>query len=170
VRSVCLSVCLLESGAECGSRAGARACYRCRTRPRAWTLACRVSSRQRRCSRTTSGSVRMVCRGARMTRTSSRPRTCASRCRRRCTRCLSRSRSVRWRTSGARRCSWSVASDVHTLALRCFLILTHLAGNERLQEMMGIMARERGGNVFATDERCVLCLWFLPFGLICATA
>lgn len=27
------------------------------------------------------------------------------------------------------------------------------AGNERLQEMMGVMARERGGNVFATDER-----------------
>jgi N6-L-threonylcarbamoyladenine synthase len=27
------------------------------------------------------------------------------------------------------------------------------AGNERLQEMMGIMASERGGQVFATDER-----------------
>jgi hypothetical protein len=27
------------------------------------------------------------------------------------------------------------------------------AGNERLQEMMGIMAQERGGQVFATDER-----------------
>ena len=26
-------------------------------------------------------------------------------------------------------------------------------GNERLQEMMGVMARERGGDVFATDER-----------------
>jgi N6-L-threonylcarbamoyladenine synthase len=26
-------------------------------------------------------------------------------------------------------------------------------GNERLQDMMGIMAKERGGNVFATDER-----------------
>lgn len=26
-------------------------------------------------------------------------------------------------------------------------------GNERLQEMMGIMARERKGEVFATDER-----------------
>jgi hypothetical protein len=26
-------------------------------------------------------------------------------------------------------------------------------GNERLQEMMGIMAQERGGSVFATDER-----------------
>lgn len=24
----------------------------------------------------------------------------------------------------------------------------------RLQEMMGVMARERGGSVFATDERC----------------
>jgi N6-L-threonylcarbamoyladenine synthase len=28
-----------------------------------------------------------------------------------------------------------------------------IQGNERLQEMMGIMARERGGQVFATDER-----------------
>lgn len=27
------------------------------------------------------------------------------------------------------------------------------SGNERLQEMMGIMASERGGSVFATDER-----------------
>lgn len=32
-------------------------------------------------------------------------------------------------------------------------INVHL-GNERLQEMMGIMARERGSEVFATDERC----------------
>ena len=30
-----------------------------------------------------------------------------------------------------------------------------LEGNLRLQEMMGIMASERGGRVFATDERCV---------------
>jgi hypothetical protein len=29
------------------------------------------------------------------------------------------------------------------------------SGNERLQEMMGIMAQERGGRVFATDERLV---------------
>lgn len=29
-------------------------------------------------------------------------------------------------------------------------------GNERLQQMMGIMAGERGGQVFATDERFVL--------------
>lgn len=28
-----------------------------------------------------------------------------------------------------------------------------MTGNERLQEMMGIMAKERGGQVFATDER-----------------
>ncbi len=28
-----------------------------------------------------------------------------------------------------------------------------MIGNERLQEMMGIMATERGGRVFATDER-----------------
>lgn len=29
----------------------------------------------------------------------------------------------------------------------------YLLGNERLQEMMGIMAEERGSKVFATDER-----------------
>ena len=28
-----------------------------------------------------------------------------------------------------------------------------MIGNERLQEMMGVMATERGGQVFATDER-----------------
>jgi N6-L-threonylcarbamoyladenine synthase len=31
-------------------------------------------------------------------------------------------------------------------------------GNERLQEMMGIMAKERGGLIFATDERWGLVL------------
>lgn len=36
------------------------------------------------------------------------------------------------------------------------LIVGGVGSNQRLQEMMGIMARERGGNVFATDERCVL--------------
>jgi N6-L-threonylcarbamoyladenine synthase len=33
------------------------------------------------------------------------------------------------------------------------LIVGGVGCNERLQEMMGIMARERGGKVFATDER-----------------
>jgi len=33
------------------------------------------------------------------------------------------------------------------------LIVGGVGCNERLQEMMGIMARERGGDVFATDER-----------------
>ena len=33
------------------------------------------------------------------------------------------------------------------------LIVGGVGCNERLQEMMGIMAEERGGNVFATDER-----------------
>jgi len=33
------------------------------------------------------------------------------------------------------------------------LIVGGVGCNERLQEMMGIMARERGGQVFATDER-----------------
>lgn len=31
--------------------------------------------------------------------------------------------------------------------------LTFFIANERLQTMMGIMARERNGQVFATDER-----------------
>lgn len=33
------------------------------------------------------------------------------------------------------------------------LIVGGVGCNERLQEMMGIMAADRGGNVFATDER-----------------
>ena len=33
------------------------------------------------------------------------------------------------------------------------LLFLLLIGNERLQTMMGIMARERGGCVFATDDR-----------------
>jgi len=33
------------------------------------------------------------------------------------------------------------------------LIVGGVGCNERLQEMMGIMAEERGGKVFATDER-----------------
>lgn len=33
-------------------------------------------------------------------------------------------------------------------------MISHRAeGNERLQDMMGIMAKERNGQVFATDER-----------------
>lgn len=36
---------------------------------------------------------------------------------------------------------------------RDVLIVGGVGCNERLQEMMGIMAQERGGNVFATDER-----------------
>lgn len=32
-------------------------------------------------------------------------------------------------------------------------MIRFLTGNERLQEMMGIMASERDGQVFATDER-----------------
>lgn len=37
----------------------------------------------------------------------------------------------------------------------CHRVITHkiLLGNERLQEMMGVMAHERGGQIFATDER-----------------
>lgn len=37
----------------------------------------------------------------------------------------------------------------------CHRAITHrtILGNERLQEMMGVMAQERGGQVFATDER-----------------
>jgi N6-L-threonylcarbamoyladenine synthase len=36
-----------------------------------------------------------------------------------------------------------------------FKLIYRHKGNERLQEMMGIMAQERGGQVFATDERSV---------------
>lgn len=35
------------------------------------------------------------------------------------------------------------------------LIVGGVGSNQRLQDMMGIMARERGGNVFSTDERYV---------------
>lgn len=34
-----------------------------------------------------------------------------------------------------------------------FTMLDDNPGNERLQQMMGIMAQERQGQVFATDER-----------------
>ena len=40
-----------------------------------------------------------------------------------------------------------------TSFIRPTWLIFYLSGNERLQEMMGIMAKERGGNVFATDER-----------------
>jgi N6-L-threonylcarbamoyladenine synthase len=33
------------------------------------------------------------------------------------------------------------------------LVVGGVGSNERLQQMMGLMARDRGGNVFATDER-----------------
>lgn len=36
---------------------------------------------------------------------------------------------------------------------RQVLVVGGVGSNERLQQMMGIMARDRGGNVFATDER-----------------
>ncbi|KAG8784331.1 putative tRNA threonylcarbamoyladenosine biosynthesis protein kae1 [Ceratobasidium sp. 428] len=42
------------------------------------------------------------------------------------------------------------------------LIVGGVGCNERLQEMMGIMAQERGGNVFATDERLFV---FYPLSL-----
>ena len=35
------------------------------------------------------------------------------------------------------------------------LIVGGVGSNERLQQMMGTMAKERGGSVFATDERFV---------------
>lgn len=37
-----------------------------------------------------------------------------------------------------------------------YTVLVCLAGNKRLQEMMGVMAEERGATLFATDERLVL--------------
>src|SRR5271167_5213402 len=33
------------------------------------------------------------------------------------------------------------------------LIVGGVGSNERLQDMMGLMAKDRGGSVFATDER-----------------
>lgn len=36
------------------------------------------------------------------------------------------------------------------------VLVERRAGNARLQEMMEIMVQERGGSIFATDERCVL--------------
>jgi N6-L-threonylcarbamoyladenine synthase len=33
------------------------------------------------------------------------------------------------------------------------LVVGGVGSNERLQQMMGMMARDRGGSVFATDER-----------------
>jgi N6-L-threonylcarbamoyladenine synthase len=35
------------------------------------------------------------------------------------------------------------------------LIVGGVGCNKRLQEMMGIMCSERGGTLYATDERCV---------------
>jgi len=36
------------------------------------------------------------------------------------------------------------------------LIVGGVGCNERLQQMMSIMARDRGGSVFGTDERCCI--------------
>jgi N6-L-threonylcarbamoyladenine synthase len=48
------------------------------------------------------------------------------------------------------------------------MIYIYNTGNERLQNMMAIMAQERGGQVFATDERQAL---FLSFSrpVVCLT-
>lgn len=43
------------------------------------------------------------------------------------------------------------------------LIVGGVGCNERLQEMMGLMAKERGGSVFATDERFVFFLSMLTY-------
>ena len=45
--------------------------------------------------------------------------------------------------------------------LGSFFSLFPIEGNERLQEMMRIMAGERGGTVFATDERSAALFPFL---------
>lgn len=42
-------------------------------------------------------------------------------------------------------------------------------GNERLQQMMGIMAGERGGSVFSTDERWADLPLFLEHSLTLLT-
>ena len=41
----------------------------------------------------------------------------------------------------------------YSLSLLLSMLSRVLAGNERLQQMMGVMASERGARVFATDER-----------------
>lgn len=53
-------------------------------------------------------------------------------------------------------CSTTLSASVLTepSCAPCLNWMPHV-GNERLQKMMGVMARERGGNVFSTDERYV---------------
>jgi hypothetical protein len=68
--------------------------------------------------------------------------------------CLLKLRNEQWLISGAGRYSSLEELAVRYLFLPVVTNLIYLfKGNERLQEMMGIMAQERGGSVFATDER-----------------
>ena len=84
-----------------------------------------------------------------------------------------KSRNVQWRTVDSQRCSLLVVWDVREFASPCScaevlrsdltfdrlnspLLLVSLVGNLRLQEMMGVMAKERNGRVCAMDHRyCV---------------
>ena len=47
----------------------------------------------------------------------------------------------------------SSSVDLYSVSLLLWMLSRVLAGNERLQQMMGVMASERGAHVFATDER-----------------
>ena len=44
----------------------------------------------------------------------------------------------------------------HREEVHLYRVAVYFAGNKRLQEMMGVMAEERGATLFATDERSVL--------------
>ena len=162
--------CVRRQETETISSIGASDFSRCLILRKAWTSAFRASSLRPRPTRTTSASARMDrLRKTVKTQTSSRHRTYAFRCRKQYLRCWSRSLSVRWRISAVSRCLSLAVSDVSaspnlsataaavasgpTWTLRLPSAALAHAGNERLQEMMGVMARERGGNVFATDER-----------------
>lgn len=47
-------------------------------------------------------------------------------------------------------------SSVYLHLAKTKVELPPFSGNERLQQMMGVMAQERGGQVFATDERSMI--------------
>ena len=89
---------------------------------------------------------------------------CAFLCKKLFLRCWLRSQNGQWPTSEARR-YW--LSEGLAVSDRWFFLgtirLYPWAGNERLQEMMRIMAQERCGQVFATDERRVFSSWIAAY-------
>ncbi len=88
--------------------------------------------------------------------------------RRLCSLCWWRSQNEPWLTAALRRFWSSVESAVSVFMLICLhsshnwvsvlqfcqhLSMHFFAGNMRLQEMMGVMCKERSARLFATDER-----------------